>query len=195
MSSSATDAEDKWRKAQREDSDLAPLVRWLEAGQVRPSREEVAQESPATKHLVDQWETLRVDERGVLVKQWVAAGGGRDVWLVIVPRASRVELLTKLHAGVTSGHLGEKKTLCRLRQRFYWVGMRSDVTEWCRACDVCSAKKGPARKTRAPLQLYCVDGASGSRYSRPTASQTARQSLHLCGDGLFYEMARDLRSP
>ncbi|KAK8403258.1 hypothetical protein O3P69_000407 [Scylla paramamosain] len=48
-----------------------------------------------------------------------------------------------------------KRSLCRLRQRFYWVGMRSDMTEWCRACDVCSAK-GPTRKNRVPLQVYSV---------------------------------------
>ena len=65
VSSSATEAEDKWRKAQREDSDLAPVVCWLEAGQVRPSREEVAQESFATKHLVDQWKLY-----GPAEKKW-----------------------------------------------------------------------------------------------------------------------------
>ena len=58
----ATESDEKWRRAQREDSDLAPIVRWLEAGVGRPSWELVAAESPATKCLVDQWETLRVDD-------------------------------------------------------------------------------------------------------------------------------------
>lgn len=151
------EAHAKWHKAQREDSDLAPIIQWLEAGGERPSWEAVAAESPATKCLVDQWETLRVDEHGVLVKRWVESSGvGSDAYVVIVPRTLRSELLRELHAGATSGHLGEKKTLCRLRQRFYWVGMRKDVSEWCKACDVCSAKKGPVRRNRAPLQVYCV---------------------------------------
>ncbi|MPC98191.1 hypothetical protein E2C01_093547 [Portunus trituberculatus] len=57
------------------DPDLAPIVRWLEAGGERPAWIEVAAESPATKCLADQWEALRVDERGVLAKRWEAAGG------------------------------------------------------------------------------------------------------------------------
>ena len=75
VSRSATKAEDKRRRAQRENSDLAPVVRWLEAAWPGPSREELVQDIPATKHLVDQWETVRVDERGVLTKQRVAGGG------------------------------------------------------------------------------------------------------------------------
>ncbi|KAK4314495.1 hypothetical protein Pmani_014200 [Petrolisthes manimaculis] len=57
---------------------------------------------------------------------------------------------------VSSGHLGVKKNLSRLRQRFYWMGMRQDVEEWCWAYDVCCAKKGPKKRGCAPLQLYQV---------------------------------------
>ena len=58
--------------------------------------------------------------------------------------------------GLTGGHFGIKKTLQRLRHRFYWEGMRHDVQEWCKACHVCCAKKGPQRKPQAPLQIYRV---------------------------------------
>ena len=159
----ANECGERWRVAQRSDPELAPIVRWLEAGEERPNWLEVAAESPATKCLADQWEAMRVDEQGVLVKRWEAAGGvGRDAWLTVVPRALRAEVLSELHGGVMSGHVGERRTLHRLRQRFYWVGMRSDVREWCKACDVCSAKKGPARRNRAPLQLYTVGALSRS---------------------------------
>ena len=66
------------------------------------------------------------------------------------------------HDHISSGHLGTKKTLGRLRQRFYWLGMRNDVKEWCRACEVCCAKKGPQRRGNAPLQLL----VSGSPMER-----------------------------
>ena len=62
--------------------------------------------------------------------------------------------MEEAHAGVSGGHQGCKKTLCRLRQRLYWVGMRRDVEEWCKLCHVCAAKKGLAWRIRAPLQLY-----------------------------------------
>ncbi|XP_042889542.1 uncharacterized protein LOC122264610 [Penaeus japonicus] len=125
----ATKGDDEWRKAQREDSDLAPIVRWLKGLSGRPSWEAVAAKSPTTKCLVDQWETLRVDQSGVLVKHWVPLSKvDSDTWVIVVPRAMHAELLRELHAGV--GHLGEKKTLSRLRQHFYWVDMRCDVSEW-----------------------------------------------------------------
>ena len=179
----ANECGEQWRVAQRSDPDLVPIVRWLEAGEERPSWLEVAAESPATKCLADQWEAMRVDERGVLVKRWEAAGGvGRDAWLTVVPRALRAEVLSELHGGVMSGHVGERRTLHRLRQRFYWVGMRSDVREWCKACDVCSAKKGPARRNRAPLQLYTV-GAPMERVAVDIAGPfpvTPRGNRYIC---------------
>lgn len=179
----ATEGNDRWREAQSADPALAPVVRWLRASGERPRWEEVSAESPATKCLVDQWETLRLDRWGVLVKRWEVLGGvGRDAWVVVVPRAKRAEVLRELHAGVTSGHLGEKKTLKRLRQRFYWVGMRNDVSEWCRACDVCSAKKGPTRRNRAPLQLYSV-GAPMERVAVDIAGplpMTPRGNRFVC---------------
>lgn len=146
------EAQERWRDAQRADADLAPVIRWLEAGE-RPGKEEIAPESPATKHLVEQWTMLRLQE-GVVQRRWESASGRENLWLLLVPLALRAELLGEAHAGVTSGHLGRKKTLCRLRQRVYWVGMRHDVEEWCRVCRTCAARKGPARRTRAPLQLY-----------------------------------------
>ena len=148
----ASEARERWRDAQRADADLAPVIRWLEAGE-RPGREELAPESPATKHLVEQWAALRLQE-GVLQRRWESASGQESMWLLLVPLALRRELLEEAHAGATGGHLGRKKTLCRLRQRVYWVGLRHDVEEWCRVCRTCAARKGPARRTRAPLQLY-----------------------------------------
>ena len=148
----AREARERWRDAQRADADLAPVIRWLEAGE-RPGREEIAPESSATKHLVEQWAMLRLQE-GVVQRRWESVSGQESLWLLLVPRALRSELLEEAHAGVTGGHLGRKKTLCRLRQRVYWVGMRHDVEEWCKVCRTCAARKGPARRTRAPLQLY-----------------------------------------
>ena len=142
-------------EAQKEDPDLRPIVEWLEAGVSHPSEEEISAESPAARFYCKQWDTLRLDN-GVLVKRWTSTDGGTSHWLTVIPRSMRLELVREMHGGVTSGHLGVRKTLSRLRQRFYWLEMRKDVKEWCRVCNVCNAKKGPARKGKAPLQVYQV---------------------------------------
>jgi len=151
----SVDAEERWRQVQREDDDLTPLIKWMEASPERPGWPQVTAESPVTKHLWQQWAMLRL-ENGVLQRRWDDARGRPSYWVVLVPHTLRRDLLHELHGGITSGHLGVKRTLTRLRQRFYWVGMRRDVQEWCRTCEVCCARNGPVKKNRAPLQLYQV---------------------------------------
>ncbi|GFT16129.1 retrovirus-related Pol polyprotein from transposon 412 [Trichonephila clavipes] len=50
------------------------------------------------------------------------------------------------------------KTLQKVRERFYWNNVRSDVEKCCRICDPCAAPKGPRKLTRGGLQL-CNVGA------------------------------------
>nr|XP_027213555.1 uncharacterized protein LOC113806594 [Penaeus vannamei] len=151
----SVDAEERWRQVQREDDDLTPLIKWMEASPERSGWPQVTAESPVTKHLWQQWAMLRL-ENGVLQRRWDDARGRPSYWVVLVPHTLRRDLLHELHGGITSGHLGVKRTLTRLRQRFYWVGMRRDVQEWCRTCEVCCARNGPVKKNRAPFQLYQV---------------------------------------
>ncbi|GFX12686.1 retrovirus-related Pol polyprotein from transposon 412 [Trichonephila clavipes] len=48
------------------------------------------------------------------------------------------------------------KTLQKVRERFYWNNVRSDVEKICRICDPCAARKGSRKRTRGRLQLYNV---------------------------------------
>ena len=93
---------------------------------------------------------------GVLQQRWEDLATRGSVWLLVVPRTRHTELLEEAHAGIAGGHLGRKKTLCRLCQRVYWIGLRGHVDEWCKFCRECAARKGPVRCTRAILQLFQV---------------------------------------
>ena len=75
---------------------------------------------------------------------------------IVVPRSLRQEILEELHAGSTGGHLGEEKTLERLKQRFYWPGHFHDVQDWCKTCGVCATRKMAVPKPRAPLTNISV---------------------------------------
>ncbi|XP_069999373.1 uncharacterized protein [Penaeus vannamei] len=129
VSESIAEADERWREDQQKDQDLAPVIQWLEAGKKRPQWEAVSPESPATKFLVDQWEALRL-ENGVLQQSWVDAATGKQQWLIVVPLSRREGLLKEVHNGKTSGHLGIKRTMEKLRRRVYWVGLRQDVQKW-----------------------------------------------------------------
>ena len=39
-----------------------------------------------------------------------------------------------MHASPIAGHMGEYKTLYRIRLRFFWPCMRVDITEWIQKC-------------------------------------------------------------
>ena len=105
----SVDAEERWRQVQREDDDLTPLVKWMEASPERPGWPQVTAESPVTKHLWQQWAMLRL-ENGVLQRRWDDARGWPSYWVVLVPRTLRRDLLHELHGGITCGHLGVKRT-------------------------------------------------------------------------------------
>ena len=98
-------------------------------------------------------------EGGVLQRLWESSDGKTSCWQLVIPKNKRAEILREAHGGTTSGHFSARKTLGRLRQCVYWMGMRKDVLEWCKACDACSAKMGPGRRALAPLQLYQVGAA------------------------------------
>jgi hypothetical protein len=62
----------------------------------------------------------------------------------------------EIHQGVLSGHLGEDKTLARVKECFYWRGYHNDVRDWCRQCPDCAATKSANPNNRAPLQSVKV---------------------------------------
>ena len=94
--------------------------------------------------------------RDILYRKWVEIPSERTSWLVVVPDQFKTKILEQVHGTRPGGYLGKTKTTSWVRRRFYWVNMGHDVQDWCRACDACTAKKGPARKMRAPLQLHQV---------------------------------------
>ena len=70
---------------------------------------------------------------------------------LVVPQAVRNEVFGVLHNGITGGHLGENKTLGKMKERFYWPGYTEDAHNWCQTCTVCAARKSPALRNRAKL--------------------------------------------
>lgn len=57
--------------------------------------------------------------------------------LIIVPEPFRQKLFSHYHASPIGGHMGEYKTLFRMRQRFHWPNMREDIKKWIKGCPYC----------------------------------------------------------
>ena len=131
----------------------------------RPAKDELKQFSLHTNRLFALWDQLVLQD-SVLHYHFISADGIQDYLQLIAPKSQHQKILEELHSGAVTRHLGEEKTLNRLRQRFYWPGHFNDVRDFCRTCPECIATKTPPPKCRAelkptkagyPMQIVVVD--------------------------------------
>ena len=137
------------RQLQLEDENVGIVLRAVSCGSM-VGLGELEGKSRELNILVQQWDQL-VEKKGILYRRY-EDDQGREHLQVIAPAVIRQDILKQLHEGVLGGHLGEGKTLSRLKERFYWPGHAGDVGKWCRTCVKCATRKMPPRRGRAPLQ-------------------------------------------
>lgn len=141
---------------QRNDPDLVQVLGWLQSATTPPECPKDASWRLASLWTQRGYLTLN---NGILYRHWedVPGGGVNKHLQLVLPRKLVNDVLDGLHGGVGGGHLGVRKTLDKIRARFYWPGQRKDVDKWCGNCTVCSSRKSPSPKARAPLELSLVE--------------------------------------
>jgi hypothetical protein len=88
---------------------------------------------------------------GILYK--VIYKGDQEVkYLLCVPKTLRLQILTELHDGQLSGHLGFLKTYIRVRERFYWKRIERSVRQYVRNCKSCQEVKHDNTLPRGNMQ-------------------------------------------
>lgn len=148
------------RRSQLEDADLVKIMEGKEIDK-RPTKEEMAPESPLAKAYWVQWNSLKLIN-GVLHRTWESEDGNHSRDLIVIPKSRIATVLKEFHNGPSGGHLGVMKTLGKIKQRFYWVNCQDSVAEWIKNCPQCMAAKGPKTRSRGRLQQY----NSGSPFER-----------------------------
>ncbi|CAC5368091.1 unnamed protein product [Mytilus coruscus] len=73
-------------------------------------------------------------------------------YLYCTPKQRR-KVLHFCHDTKTYGHLGDKKTLSKIRQHLYRPDMQNDVRQYIAGCEICWKLKHPIKKKQAPMQL------------------------------------------
>ena len=99
----------------------------------KPPANEIKAASLSSRRLFQLWDQLAIVD-GLLYRQYEQRDGSRVVPQLVVPMSRREEVLRDMHEGVMGGHLGEDKTLARVKERYYWPGHYNDVRNWCRTC-------------------------------------------------------------
>ena len=91
---------------------------------------------------IDQVPVCFYVKNGILMRKWRPPDvSAEDEWTVnhqiVVPRVYRPEILTLAHDTPMSGHLGINKTYHKILNHFYWPGLKSDVSQFCKSCHTC----------------------------------------------------------
>lgn len=77
---------------------------------------------------------------------------------LVVPTKKVMEILFHFHDHPLAAHGGVHKTFHKIRERFWWDGMRKDVTAYVKTCETCQRYK-PARMDGAGLLFPAVPKA------------------------------------
>ncbi|GFT60659.1 transposon Tf2-9 polyprotein [Trichonephila clavipes] len=79
------------------------------------------------------------------------------LWLPVIPKHLRADILRHFHDAPTTGHLGFVKTYDRIRKRFYWPGMYRNVVRYVMHCRECQRRKSVPQ--RPPGRLVPIPPA------------------------------------
>ena len=138
-------------EAQANDADIQRVKQWIEKD-ARPDFKDIGCESFYLKSLWSQWKRLTIQNE-ILVRRWDILETNKVVWQAIVPLKYRRQVLKYSHDIRAAGHLGIRKTLGKIRQRYYWPGLQNDVRNYVAGCEKCLKRKGPLQTKKAPMQV------------------------------------------
>ncbi|KAL0176818.1 hypothetical protein M9458_029148, partial [Cirrhinus mrigala] len=132
-----------------------------------------AKEQQEDDHLKHCWAQVRVTDNKVVLPRphsllhfivrrgllyCVAQRRGEEKELLVVPRSKTETILELAHSHPMAGHLGATNTIQRIRDRFHWPGLDTDVKAFCQACPTCqiTAPRTPPPSPLIPLPIIEV---------------------------------------
>ncbi|XP_063831609.1 uncharacterized protein LOC135080816 [Ostrinia nubilalis] len=73
---------------------------------------------------------------------------------IIYPTPSEISKIMKENHDIPiAGHLGTERMLNRIRERYYWKNMKSDIEHYVKNCSACQSNKALRQINRAPMQI------------------------------------------
>ena len=144
---SITESTTALQQAQLEDPILRRLQQALSHSQEKPDSS--SRDHPSFRRYLKLWHQLsNVD--GIICRMYKPGPTSGFVTVPVIPTKLQQEALHQSHDQPSAGHQGTAKTLARLQQEAYWVGMAKDVQRYCQQCTTCQQAKLP-NPNRAPM--------------------------------------------
>ena len=129
-------------KAQREDNNLCIITTWLE-NNVEPTQAELTLSSQDVRHYWLMKDQLFFSDR-ILYYRWEDALEPRI--LLVVPASLCDDVLHFCHDVRDAGHPGQYYTCLRVKNSFYWHGLKNVCVLFVKTCARCNKNKCPKRK-------------------------------------------------
>ncbi|PFX34578.1 Transposon Tf2-8 polyprotein [Stylophora pistillata] len=142
------DAMGNLRIQQQADVDISQLRGWIEQGR-KPRASSLKSGGRELRKLYDQYGRCSLRD-GVVYRRWKPTNKVEWQWQVVLPKTMRENAIYSLHD--ESGHFCHTKTLNRVKDRYFWPGMSTEVKDWCTKCAKCQRKRDAVPNLRAPLQ-------------------------------------------
>ena len=136
------------RVQQQADPDISQLKGWIEQGR-KPRASTVKSKGRELRKLYDQYGRCSLRD-GVVYRRWKPTNKDEWQWQIVLPKTMRENAIHSLHD--ESGHFCHTKTLNRVKYRYFWPGMSTDVKDWCTKCVKCQKKRDAVPNFRAPLR-------------------------------------------
>lgn len=128
---------DEIKSAQRNDTALQIIIKWLEY-QDKPDNELFLMSKAAKAYWINK-ELFILDQDGLLWKQ------DEGTKVLVLPSTMIAEVMNLCHDVPSTGHQGVSSTLSRVKERFYWYTLSTDVQNFVASCAVCNRNKKPKR--------------------------------------------------
>uniref|UniRef100_T1ITN2 RNA-directed DNA polymerase n=1 Tax=Strigamia maritima TaxID=126957 RepID=T1ITN2_STRMM len=77
-----------------------------------------------------------------------------ELYLLVVPNHMKKEILYEMHDALSGAHIGVAKTWNRIKTRFIWPKIYSDVRNYVLSCEECAKVKTDTTKTKGLLQPW-----------------------------------------
>ena len=154
---------DDWLRAQKADPTIRTLNRLKRASHddARPEGKVRGSLTDEMKQLVYQWPSL-AKEHGLWCRVLIEPDTKSRIVQKLVPYKYRYAIFRAIHGRPEGGHFGYDRVYALAYNRFFWIGMSSDLRKWLKSCDTCQRVKPGPGKGRYPL----VQELTGSVLSR-----------------------------
>ena len=138
------------KKLQHQDSTLKTVYSWLESGS-KPKNS--ANLNPDLYTYFNSYGRLSLKD-GIICRKWDQLTSESPIDLVCVPKVIQTDIISASHDIPSAGHMGQFKTMQRIRSRFYFPKMDLKVKLHIAACHVCLKRRNNVPKLKAPLTPY-----------------------------------------